>query len=149
MSILLSTRQKNWLSTPQKEKQVSFQLQKNNTIKYNSNNKKNATVAKSRNKSDNRDSDKKKKVEKSSGIQPFLFTPEEQAKDAPEQIIETTEGRNRLKSKMKVLSGNETSEQLMMYLKNYEDKIYKNVVLTAPEKFAILKRLLTKKLKQS
>ena len=87
MSILLSTRQKNWLSTPQNEKQVSFQLQKNNTIEYNSNNKKNATMAKSKNKSDNRDSDKKKKVEKSSDIQPFLFTPEEWPKDAATQII--------------------------------------------------------------
>ena len=32
----------------------------------------------------------------------------------------------------------------MMYLKNYEDKIYKNAVLTAPEKFAILKRIVDK-----
>ena len=78
MSILLSTRQKNWLSTPkensQKAKQVSFQL--NNSANNNSQ----TTMAKSRNNSDNRDSsssDKKKKVEKSSGIQPFLFTPEE------------------------------------------------------------------------
>ena len=83
MSILLSTRQKNWLSTPQKEKQVSFQLQKGKQESFqlhnNSNNLKNAAMAKSRNNSDNRDSssDKKKKVEKSSGIQPFLFTPEE------------------------------------------------------------------------
>ena len=88
---------------------MSFQLQSNNNIKYNSNKQK-ATMAKTKDKSGNRDSDKKKKVEKSSGIQPFLFTPEEWPKDAPEQIIETTEGRNRLKSKMKVLSGNETPE---------------------------------------
>ena len=100
-------------------------------------------MAKTKDKS-GRDSDKKKKVEKSSGIQPFLFTPEEWPKDAPEQIIETTEGRNRLKSKMKGLSGNKTLEQLMMYLKNYEDKIYKNAVLTAPEKLAILKRIVDK-----
>ena len=45
---------------------------------------------------------------------------------------------------MKVLSGNETPEQLMMYLKNFEDKIYKNAVLTAQEKFAILKRIVDK-----
>ena len=104
MSILLSTRQKNWLSTPQKAKQVSFQLQSNNNIYLN---KQEATMAKTMDKS-GRDSDKKKKVEKSSGIQPFLFTPKEWPKDAAEQIIETTEGRNRLKSKMKVLSGNKT-----------------------------------------
>ena len=88
MSILLSTRQKNWLSTPkensrlplQKVKQVSFQL--NNSTDNNSQ----LTMAKGRNNSDNRDSsssdNKKKKVEKSSGIQPFLFTPEEWPKDA-------------------------------------------------------------------
>ena len=45
---------------------------------------------------------------------------------------------------MKVLSGNETPEQLMIYLKNYEDKIYKNAVLTAPEKLTILKRIVDK-----
>ena len=104
-------------------------------------------MAKSRNNLDNRDSsssDKKKKVEKSSGIQPFLFTPEEWPKNAAEQIIETTEGRNRLKSKMKVLSGNKTPEQLMMYLKNFEDKIYKNALLTSPEKFTILKQIVDK-----
>ena len=83
MSILLLTRQKNWLSTPQKEKHVSFQLQENDTIKYNSNKQK-ATMAKTKDKSGNRDSDKKKKVKKSSGIQPFLFTPEEWPDDAPE-----------------------------------------------------------------
>ena len=41
-------------------------------------------MAKTKDKSDRRDSDKKKKVEKSSGIQPFLFTAEEWPKDAPE-----------------------------------------------------------------
>ena len=88
MSILLSTRQKNWLSTPkensrlplQKVKQVSFQL--NNSTEDNSQ----VTMAKGRNYLDNRDSsssdNKKKKVEKSSGIRPFLFTPEEWPNDA-------------------------------------------------------------------
>ena len=104
MSILRSTRQNKWLSTPHNQKKVSFQLQSNNNL-----NKQESTMAKTKDKSD-RSSDKKKKVEKSSGIQPFLFTAEEWPKDAPEQIIETTEGRNRLKSKMKVLSGNETPE---------------------------------------
>ena len=45
---------------------------------------------------------------------------------------------------MNVLSGNETPEQLMMYLKNYEDKIYKNTELSAPQKLAILKRIVDK-----
>ena len=66
---------------------MRFQLQSNNNL----NKQKEATMAKTKDKSDRRDSDKKKKVEKSSGIQPFLFTPEEWPKDAPEQIIETTE----------------------------------------------------------
>ena len=140
MSILISTRQNKWLSTPHKQKKVSFQLQSNNNL----NKQQESTMAKTKDKSSDRSSDKKKKVEKSSGIQPFLFTPEEWPKDAPEQIIETTEGRNRLKSKMKVLSGNETPEQLMMYLKNYEDKIYKNTVLTSLDKLSILKRIVHK-----
>ena len=45
---------------------------------------------------------------------------------------------------MKVLSGNKTPEQLMMFLKNYEDKIYKNAVLSALEKLAILERIVDK-----
>ena len=45
---------------------------------------------------------------------------------------------------MKVLSGNETPEQLIMYQKNYEDKMYKNTVLSAPEKLAVLKRIVDK-----
>ena len=140
MSILRSTRQNKWLSTPHNQKKVSFQLQSNNNL----NKQQESTMAKTKDKSSDRSSDKKKKVEKSSGIQPFLFTAEEWPKDAPEQIIETTEGRNRLRSKMKILSGTETPEQLMMYLKNFEDKIYKNIKLTAPEKFAILKRIVDK-----
>ena len=45
---------------------------------------------------------------------------------------------------MNVLVGDETPEHLMIYLKNFEDKILKNTVLTAPEKFAILKRIVDK-----
>ena len=84
MSILLSTRQKNWLSTPQKEKQVSFQLQKEKQVSFqlqnNSNNKKTQRwqrVETTRITETLAALIRKKKVEKSSDIQPFLFTPEE------------------------------------------------------------------------
>ena len=40
---------------------------------------------------------------------------------------------------MYILQGAETPEQLMIYLKNYNDKTNKNLSLTAPEKLAIIK----------
>ena len=45
---------------------------------------------------------------------------------------------------MFILQGNETPEQLMIYLKNYNDKIYSNVPLTPLEKLAFLKRIIDK-----
>ena len=50
----------------------------------------------------------KKVVERSSGIIPFLFTPEEWPKDVPTQIIETTESGNKLKTKMDIFQGDKT-----------------------------------------
>ena len=75
-----------------------------------------------------------KEVKKSNGIQPFLFTPKERPNDVPTQIIKTTEERIKLKIKMNILQGDETPEQLTVYLKNFQDKIYKKIFLTAPEK---------------
>ena len=42
---------------------------------------------------------------------------------------------------MYILQGNEMLEQLMIWLKNYNDKINKNVSLTAPEKLTIPKQI--------
>ena len=42
---------------------------------------------------------------------------------------------------MNILKGDETPEQLMIYLKNFEDKILENTVSTAPEKLAILRQI--------
>ena len=78
---------------------------------------------------------------KRSGISPFLYTPEVWPDDAATQNIETTENGNKLKSKMRVLEGDETPEQYMIWLKDYEDKIMKNVSLSAPAKLAFLRRL--------
>ena len=78
---------------------------------------------------------------KRSGISPFLYTPEVWPDDAATQNIETTENGSKLKSKMRVLEGDETPEQFMIWLKDYEDKIIKNVTLSAPAKLAILRRL--------
>ena len=47
-------------------------------------------------------------------------------------------------NKMFILQGNETPEQLMIYLKNYDDKIYNNVSLTPLKKLAFLKRIIDK-----
>ena len=57
---------------------------------------------------------------KRSGISPFLYTPEVWPDDAATQNIETTENGNKLKSKMRVLKGDETPEQYMIWLKDYE-----------------------------
>ena len=66
---------------------------------------------------------------KRSGILPFLYVPEVWPDDAATQNIETTENGSKLKSKMKVLEGDEVPEQFMIWLKDYEDKIIKNVTL--------------------
>ena len=42
---------------------------------------------------------------------------------------------------MKVLEGDEVPEQLMIWLKDLEDKVLKNEILKAPAKLAILRRL--------
>ena len=47
-------------------------------------------------------------------------------------------------NKMFILQGNETPEQLMIYLKNYDEQIYNNVSLAPLEKLAFLKRIIDK-----
>ena len=78
---------------------------------------------------------------KRSGISPFLYTPEAFPDDHPTQNIETTENGSKIKTKMRVLEGNEAPEQYMIWLKDYEDKILANEVLRAPAKLAMLRRL--------
>ena len=121
-SIIKSTRQKNWLLNP--SKQVTFQTPKLNGEK------RRVTMVKI----DKLDSNKR------SGILPFLYSPEVWPDDVATQNIETTENGSKLKSKMLVLEGDETPEQFMIWLKDYEDKIIKNVTLSAPAKLAILRR---------
>ena len=67
---------------------------------------------------------------KRSSISPFLYTPEVFPGDTATQTIETTEN-----------VGDEVPKQLMIWLKDLEDKILKNDVLRAPGKLAILRRL--------
>ena len=64
-----------------------------------------------------------KDKDKRSGMSPFIYAPGEFPEDASTQTIETTEGRNKLKSKMHILNGNEVPKQLMIWLKDLEDKI--------------------------
>ena len=79
---------------------------------------------------------------KQSGISPFLYILEVWPEDAATQNIETTKNGNKLKSKMRVLEGDEVPEQLMIWLKDFEDKIFKNISLSAPAKLAFLRRLI-------
>ena len=78
---------------------------------------------------------------KRSGVTPFLYKPELWPEDAATQNIETTENGNKLKSKMRVLEGDEVPEQLMIWLEDYDDKIRNNVSLSAEAKLGFLKRL--------
>jgi len=129
-SILKSTRQKNWLSIPGKrKKRVTFH---NSVIsKKIKAEKKEVTMVKI----DRLDRAKR------SGISPFLYTPETFPDDHPTQNIETTENGSKIKTKMRVLEGDEAPEQFMFWLKDYEDKILANEVLRAPAKLAMLRRL--------
>ena len=124
LSILKSTRQKNWLSSP--GKQVTFHRDIHKSEKQ-----KEVTMVKI----DKLDSNKR------SGILPFLYTPEVFSDNVATQNIETTENGSKLKSKMKVLEGDEVPEQLMIWLKDLEDKVLKNEILKAPTKLAILQLL--------
>lgn len=58
------------------------------------------------------------------------------------------EGRNNLDNKMFILHGDEVLEQLMIWLKNYNNKTNKNVPLKIIKKLAFLKKMLTKKHRQ-
>ena len=78
---------------------------------------------------------------KRSGMTPFIYTPEKFAEDAATQNIGTTKNGSKLKSKMHLLNGDKVLEQLMIWLKNFEDKILKNVVLIVPAKLAIFQLL--------
>ena len=127
-SILKSTRQKNWLAHPG-GKRVTFQsLIPKKEIKV-------EEIAVTMGKSDKLDSNKR------SGISPFLYTPEVFLDDTATQNIETTKNGSKLKSKMRVIEGDEVPEQLMIWLKDLEDKILNNDVLRAPAKLAIVRRL--------
>ena len=66
---------------------------------------------------------KAKRVHTISGFKPFLYDAEEWDTTSPYQNLKTTENGNKLDNKMYVLQGDETSEQLMLWIKNYDDKI--------------------------
>ena len=45
---------------------------------------------------------------------------------------------------MRILQGGVTPKHLMLWIKNYNDKIYKNPLLESAEKWAILKKIVDK-----
>ena len=79
------------------------------------------------------------KLHRFNGIRLFLYETKTWDKKALTQIIKTTEGKSKLDNKMYVLQRDKTSEQLMLWLKNYDDKIKKNSSLSPAEKQAFLK----------
>ena len=87
------------------------------------------------------------KVHRISGIKPFLYEAKEWDKDSPTQILITMEGRNILDNKMLILQGEEAPEQLMLLLKNYDDKFNKIILSTSAEKLSFLKCIVDKEAK--
>ena len=85
---------------------------------------------------------KVKRVHTISGFKPFLYDAEEWDTTSPYQILKTTENGNKLDNKMYVLQGDETPEQLMLWIKNYNDKI--NVTLTPAARLTFLRRIVDK-----
>ena len=83
---------------------------------------------------------------KRSGISPFLYVPKVFPDDVATQNIETTKNGSKLKSKMKVLEGDGVPGQLMIWIKDLEDKVLKNKVPKAPGKLAILRYLFNSQL---
>ena len=106
-------RQKNWLSNPI-SKQVSFQfeiLKKTVNVRQLE-----VILEKKERKMGSNDKTKGRSFlkEKRSGITPFIYKPKGFTEDAKTQVIETTEGRNKLESKMNILNGDAAPEQLMI-----------------------------------
>ena len=83
-----------------------------------------------------------KRVHRISGFKPFLYDAEEWDTKSPSQILKTTENGNRIDSKMFILQGDETPEQLMLWIKNYNDKI--NVSLAPAARLTFLRRIVDK-----
>ena len=131
-STIRSTSHKNWLTNLISLEKLSMTSPVFNITKKNGE-KRVVTMVKT----DKLDSKKR------SGISPFLYTPEVWPEDAATQNIETTENGNKLKSKMRVLEGGEVPKQYMIWLKDYKDKIFNNISLSAPAKLGFLRRLVT------
>ena len=88
---------------------------------------------------------KAKKVHKVTGYKPFLYEAEGWDTKAPSQILKTTENGNKLDNKMFVLQGDETPEQLMLWIKNFHDKIDNNASsLTPAARLTYLRRIVDK-----
>ena len=102
-SILKSKRQKNCLSTPGSTKRFTFHFRKRKPPQVRKP-KDELTMVKSDKLASN----------KRIGISTLLYTPEEFPEDTATQNIETTENGSKPKSKMRVLNGDEVSEQLMI-----------------------------------
>ena len=80
-----------------------------------------------------------------SRFKPFLYDAEEWDTTSPSQILKTTENGNKLDNKMFLLQGDRTPEQLMLWIKNFHDKIDNNAsTLTPAARLTFLRRIVDK-----
>jgi hypothetical protein len=82
-------------------------------------------------------------IQETSGSKPFLYIREEWD-DKVEKTTVKTSGKVKIDSEMVILKGIETPEQLMFWLKDYEDKILHNDKTTVQDRVDILKRIVSK-----
>jgi hypothetical protein len=82
--------------------------------------------------------------QETSGMKPFLWTREEWDDNVDKTTVKTDSGKVKIDSEMVILKGNETPEQFMLWLKDYEDKILHNTKTTNVDRINVLKRIVSK-----
>jgi hypothetical protein len=82
--------------------------------------------------------------QETSGSKPFLWTREEWDDKVEKTTVKTETGKVKIDSEMVILQGTETAEQFMLWLKDYEDKIFHNTKTTMLDRLNVLKRIVSK-----
>lgn len=80
----------------------------------------------------------------SSGYQPFTYTMEQWDEKAQRTVVKLDSNKIKFDDKMIVLQGNETPELLLLWKKDYDDKIMSNKDLNWDQRIDVLGRIVTK-----
>ena len=80
----------------------------------------------------------------SSGYQPFTYTMEQWDDKAQRTVVKLDSNKIKFDDKMIVLQGNETPELLLLWKKDYDDKIMSNKDLNWDQRIDVLGRIVAK-----